>query len=185
MTELSHIGDVPGDRCGSSHLASPGDGCGRRGSREHRRHPQNRPLIMDKFIRVTGAAAPLMRINIDTEVIIPMNRLVAHKRDELGRYCFEAWRYGPDGSENPEFVLNKPRYREAKILVAGENFGCGSSREHAVWSLSNFGFCCIIAPSFGDIFYWNCFQNGVLPIRLPEEQVQALADEIEASEKPL
>ena len=137
---------------------------------------------MDKFVRVTGAAAPLMRINIDTEVVIPMNRLVAHKRGELGRYCFEAWRYGPDGSENPEFVLNKPRYREARILVAGENFGCGSSREHAVWSLSDFGFRCVIAPSFGDIFYWNCFQNGVLPIRLPENQVKELAAEIETSE---
>jgi 3-isopropylmalate dehydrogenase len=140
---------------------------------------------MDKFTRVTGAAAPLMRINIDTEVVIPMNRLVAHKRGELGRYCFEAWRYGPDGSENPEFVLNKPRYREAKILVAGENFGCGSSREHAVWSLSDFGFRCVIAPSFGDIFYWNCFQNGVLPIRLPEVEVKELAAEIETSENAL
>ena len=140
---------------------------------------------MDKFVRVTGAAAPLMRINIDTEVVIPINRLVAHKRDELGRYCFEAWRYGPDGSENPEFVLNKPRYREARILVAGENFGCGSSREHAVWSLSDFGFRCIIAPSFGDIFYWNCFQNGVLPIRLPENQVKELAAEIETSENAI
>ena len=89
----------------------------------------------------------------------------------------------PDGSENPEFVLNKPRYRQAKILVAGENFGCGSSREHAVWSLPDFGFRCIIAPSFGDIFYWNCFQNGVLPIRLPEEQVKELAAEIEASDR--
>ncbi|MGA3342548.1 MAG: 3-isopropylmalate dehydrogenase [Methylocella sp.] len=140
---------------------------------------------MEKFVRVTGAAAPLMRINIDTEVVIPMNRLVAHKRGELGRYCFEAWRYGPDGSENPEFVLNKPRYREARILVAGENFGCGSSREHAVWSLSDFGFRCVIAPSFGDIFYWNCFQNGVLPIRLPENQVKELAAEIETSENAI
>jgi len=140
---------------------------------------------MDKFVRVTGAAAPLMRINIDTEVVIPMNRLVAHKRGELGRYCFEAWRYGPDGSEDPEFVLNKPRYRKARILVAGENFGCGSSREHAVWSLSDFGFRCIIAPSFGDIFYWNCFQNGVLPIRLPEYQVKELAVEIETSENAI
>jgi 3-isopropylmalate dehydrogenase len=140
---------------------------------------------MDKFVRVTGAAAPLMRINIDTEVVIPMSRLVAHKRGELGRYCFEAWRYGPDGSENPEFVLNKPRYREARILVAGENFGCGSSREHAVWSLCDFGFRCVIAPSFGDIFYWNCFQNGVLPIRLPENQVKELAAEIETSENAI
>ncbi len=159
----------PGAR---THLASPAMAVAAAVDRTNCRHPQTRPLIMDKFIRVTGAAAPLMRINIDTEVVIPMNRLVAHKRGELGRYCFEAWRYGPDGSENPEFVLNKPRYREAKILVTGDNFGCGSSREHAVWSLSDFGFRCVIAPSFGDIFYWNCFQNGVLPIRLPQDQVK-------------
>jgi 3-isopropylmalate dehydrogenase len=140
---------------------------------------------MDKFIRVTGAAAPLMRINIDTEVVIPIGRLIGHKRDELGPYCFEAWRYAPDGGENPEFVLNQPRYREAKILLAGDNFGCGSSREHAVWSLADFGFRCIIAPSFGDIFYWNCFQNGVLPIRLPEDHVKELAAEVEAAEQSL
>jgi 3-isopropylmalate dehydrogenase len=140
---------------------------------------------MDKFIRVTGAAAPLMRINIDTEVVIPIGRLIGHKRGELGPYCFEAWRYAPDGGENPEFLLNQPRYREAKILLAGDNFGCGSSREHAVWSLADFGFRCIIAPSFGDIFYWNCFQNGVLPIRLPEDQVKELAAEVEAAEQPL
>ena len=139
---------------------------------------------MEKFTRVTGAAAPLMRINIDTEVVIPINRLIGHKRGELGRFCFEPWRYTGDGTENPEFVLNQARYRAAKILVAGDNFGCGSSREHAVWSLADFGFRCIIAPSFGDIFYWNCFQNGVLPIRLPEEQVKEIAAEIETAEKP-
>jgi 3-isopropylmalate dehydrogenase len=126
-----------------------------------------------------------MRINIDTEVVIPINRLIAHKRGELGHYCFEAWRYDLDGSENPEFVLNNPRYRAAKILVTGDNFGCGSSREHAVWSLFDFGFRCIIAPSFGDIFYWNCFQNGMLPIRLPAEEVRELAAEIEVSEPAL
>jgi 3-isopropylmalate dehydrogenase len=140
---------------------------------------------MDKFTRVTGAAAPLMRINIDTEVVIPINRLIEHKRGDLGPYCFEAWRYAPDGRENSEFVLNQPRYREAKILVTGDNFGCGSSREHAVWSLADFGFRCIIAPSFGDIFYWNCFQNGVLPVRLPAGQVNELAAEVEAAEQPL
>jgi 3-isopropylmalate dehydrogenase len=140
---------------------------------------------MSKFTRVTGAAAPLMRINIDTEVVIPINRLIGHKRGELGPYCFEAWRYALDGRENPEFVLNQPRYREAKILLAGDNFGCGSSREHAVWSLADFGIRCIIAPSFGDIFYWNCFQNGVLPIRLPDDQVKELATEIDAAEQPL
>jgi 3-isopropylmalate dehydrogenase len=139
---------------------------------------------MDKFTRVTGAAAPLMRINIDTEVVIPINRLIGHKRGELGPFCFEAWRYAADGRENSEFALNQPRYREAKILVTGENFGCGSSREHAVWSLHDFGIRCIIAPSFGDIFYWNCFQNGVLPIRLSERVVKELAAEIEAAEQP-
>src|SRR5271167_1545272 len=134
----------------------------------HRGRAQARHLTMEKFTLVTGAAAPLMRINIDTEVVIPINRLIGHKRGELGRFCFEPWRYTGDGTENPEFVLNQARYRAAKILVAGDNFGCGSSREHAVWSLADFGFRCIIAPSFGDIFYWNCFQNGLLPIRLPE-----------------
>jgi 3-isopropylmalate dehydrogenase len=140
---------------------------------------------MDKFTRLTGVAAPLMRINIDTDVVIPMSRLVSHKRGELGRYCFEAWRYASDGGENPKFVLNKSRYRQAKILVTGANFGCGSSREHAVWSLLDFGFRCIIAPSFGDIFYWNCFQNGVLPIRLSEAQVKEIASEIDAAENAL
>jgi 3-isopropylmalate dehydrogenase len=139
---------------------------------------------MDKFIRVTGAAAPLMRINVDTEVIIPINRLIGNKRGNLGPFCFEPWRYNGDGIENADFVLNQPRFRDAKILVAGDNFGCGSSREHAVWSLSAFGFRCVIAPSFGDIFYWNCFQNGVLPIRLPEGDVKALAAELERAEPP-
>ena len=140
---------------------------------------------MEKFTRMTGLAAPLMRINVDTEVIIPIGRLVGHKRGEFGPFCFEPWRYAPDGRENPEFVLNQPRYREAKILLAGDNLGCGSSREHAVWSLADFGFRCVIAPSFGDIFYWNCFQNGVLPIRLPDDQVKELAAEIEAAKQPL
>jgi len=140
---------------------------------------------MDKFVRVTGPAVPLMRINIDTEIIIPISRLVGRSRGQLGHHCFEPWRYALDGSENPEFVLNQPRYREAKVLVVGDNFGCGSSREHAVWALADFGFRCIIAPSFGDIFYWNCFQNGVLPIRLPEEELKLLAAEIETAERPV
>jgi 3-isopropylmalate dehydrogenase len=126
-----------------------------------------------------------MRINIDTEIVIPINRLIGNKRGALGPYCFEAWRYAPDGSEDAAFVLNQPRFRQAKILVAGDNFGCGSSREHAVWSLQDFGICCVIAPSFGDIFYWNCFQNGVLPIRLPDKQVKELAAEIDSSENPV
>jgi 3-isopropylmalate dehydrogenase len=139
---------------------------------------------MDKFTRMTGVAAPLMRINVDTEIIIPMNRLVGNKREDLGPFCFEPWRYAADGSENPDFILNRPAFRAAKILVAGDNFGCGSSREHAVWSLAAFGLRCVIASSFGDIFYANCFQNGVLPIRLPEDQVKALATELESAQQP-
>lgn len=130
---------------------------------------------MQKFTRVTGIAAPLMKANIDTDVIIPAKRLVGHRRDELGAFAFEAHRYQPDRTDNPEFVLNRPRYRGAKILVAGENFGCGSSRESAVWALAGFGFRCVIAPSFGDIFHSNCFKNGVLPVRLAAGDVAALA----------
>ncbi len=139
---------------------------------------------MQKFIRVTGTAVPMMKDNIDTDVIIPAKRLVGHKRDELGAFAFEAFRYRPDRSDNPDFILNQPRYRDAKILVAGENFACGSSRESAVWALAGFGFRCVIAPSFGDIFTNNAFQNGMLLIRLPKEQVERLAVELEASAKP-
>ena len=133
---------------------------------------------MEKFVRLTGVAAPLMRNNVDTDVVIPMRRIINNSRDEFGRYCFEAWRYRPDGSDNPDFPLNQPRYRDAKILVAGDNFGCGSSREHAVWALQGLGIRCVIAPSFGDIFFNNCIQNGMLAIRLPMPEVQRLADEI-------
>src|SRR5262245_19092793 len=129
---------------------------------------------MEKFTKLTGSAAPLMRQNVDTDVVIPILRLIGRKRGELGQYCFEPWRYRPDGSENPDFVLNRPRYRGANILVAGENFGCGSSREAAVWSLMDCGFRCVIAPSFGDIFHANAFQNGMLPIRLPKSEVDRL-----------
>jgi 3-isopropylmalate/(R)-2-methylmalate dehydratase small subunit len=139
---------------------------------------------MEKFIRVTGTAVPMMKDNIDTDVIIPARRLVGHKRDELGAFAFEAYRYRPDRSDNPDFVLNQPRYRDAKILVAGENFGCGSSRESAVWALAGFGFRCVIAPTFGDIFTNNAFQNGMLLIWLPKAQVERLAAEIEASSAP-
>jgi 3-isopropylmalate/(R)-2-methylmalate dehydratase small subunit len=111
---------------------------------------------MQKFTQVSGVAAPLMKANIDTDVIIPVKRLIGYQRHELGAFAFEAYRYRPDGSENPEFVLNQPRYRDAKILVTGENFGCGSSRESAVWALASFGFRCIIAPGFGDIFAKQC-----------------------------
>ena len=140
---------------------------------------------MQSFTEVTGVAAPLLRTNVDTDVIIPINRLIGAERGALGRWAFEAWRYAPDGSEDPDFVLNRDRYRDARILVAEENFGCGSSREAAVWSLADFGLHCVIAPSFGDIFRANCFQNGVLPVRLDRAEVQRLAAEIERAEAPV
>jgi 3-isopropylmalate/(R)-2-methylmalate dehydratase small subunit len=139
---------------------------------------------MQKFTRVTGTAVALMKANIDTDIIIPAKRLVGHRRDELGAFAFEAYRYRPDGSDNPDFVLNRSRYRDAKILVAGENFGCGSSRESAVWALAGFGFRCVVAPSFGDIFTNNAFQNGMLLVRLPQQQVDRLAAELESSAAP-
>ncbi len=139
---------------------------------------------MEKFTRVTGIAAPLMKANIDTDVIIPAKRLVGHQRGELGAFAFEAYRYRPDRTDNPDFVLNLARYRGAKILITGEHFGCGSSRESAVWALAGFGFRCVIAPSFGDIFTNNAFQNGMLLIRLPKEQVDRLAAEIESGSTP-
>ncbi len=138
---------------------------------------------MEKFTRLTGPAAPLMRPNINTDVVIPMHRLIGTKRGEFGPYAFEPWRY-TDGKENPEFPLNQPRYRQSKILVTAENFGCGSSREHAVWSLMDLGLKCVIAPSFGDIFYNNCFQNGMLPIRLPAQAVAQIAAELAAAPSP-
>jgi len=141
---------------------------------------------MEKFTRLTGIAAPLMRPNIDTDVIIPIDDCVSVPRAEQGRCAFRAWRYLPDGSDNPDFMLNRVPFRAAVILLAGINFGCGSSREPAVWALRGLGFRAIIAPSFGDIFYNNCFQNGVLPIMLPEETVRAIAAEVEAApEAPL
>jgi 3-isopropylmalate/(R)-2-methylmalate dehydratase small subunit len=136
---------------------------------------------MEKFTRITGIAAPLMRPNIDTDVIIPIDDCVSVPRAEQGRCAFRAWRYLPDGNDNPDFVLNRAPFRDAVILVAGINFGCGSSREPAVWALMGLGIRAIIAPSFGDIFYSNCFQNGVLAIMLPEDTVRAIAAEIEAA----
>jgi 3-isopropylmalate/(R)-2-methylmalate dehydratase small subunit len=132
---------------------------------------------MDKFTILTGIAAPLPMINVDTDKIIPKQYLKTIARSGLGKALFDEMRFRPDGSENPDFVLNKPAYRSAKILVAGENFGCGSSREHAPWALLDFGIRCVIAPSFADIFYGNCFQNGVLPIKLPAETVALLMDD--------
>lgn len=136
---------------------------------------------MNKFKSLTAQAAPLLRPNIDTDVIIRIERLAAHKRAELGRFAFEAWRFRPDGSESPDFILNTDLYRGSPILLAGSNFGCGSSREHAVWALQGLGLRCIVAPSFGDIFYGNCFQNGMLPVTLKPEEVAEIAADVQAT----
>jgi 3-isopropylmalate dehydrogenase len=133
---------------------------------------------VEPFIRVSGRAAPLLRPNVDTEVMIRVDRLLSTPREELGRWFLEAWRYGDDGSEAQDFELNQPQFRDARILLAGENFGCGSSREGAVWALAGYGIRAVIAPSFGDIFESNCFQNGILPVRMGQEEVQAIAAEL-------
>ncbi|TNE59418.1 MAG: 3-isopropylmalate dehydratase small subunit [Alphaproteobacteria bacterium] len=132
---------------------------------------------MEKFDKLTGVAAPLNLINIDTDMIIPKQFLKTIKRSGLGVHLFDEMRYDDDGQEIADFVLNKPQYRDAKILVAGDNFGCGSSREHAPWAIADFGIRCVIAPSFADIFYNNCFKNGILPIALPQDQVDLLMDD--------
>jgi 3-isopropylmalate/(R)-2-methylmalate dehydratase small subunit len=129
---------------------------------------------MQKFTKLTGVAAPLPMINVDTDMIIPKQFLKTIARSGLGKSLFFEMRYADDGSELPGFVLNKREYRNAQILVAGENFGCGSSREHAPWALADFGIRAVIAPSFADIFYGNCFKNGMLPIVLPQEQIDVL-----------
>lgn len=129
---------------------------------------------MERFTKHTGLVAPLDRANVDTDQIIPKQFLKRIERTGFGEFLFYDWRYLPDGQPNPAFVLNEPRYQGASILVAGRNFGCGSSREHAPWALGEFGFRVIIAPSFADIFANNCFKNGMLPITLPEEQVREL-----------
>ena len=134
---------------------------------------------MDKFTTLTGIAAPLPMMNVDTDMIIPKQFLKTIRREGLGRNLFDEMRYDDNGDENPEFVLNKPAYREATILVAGDNFGCGSSREHAPWALLDFGIRCVVAPSFADIFYNNCFKNGILPIALPPEDVEKLMEDAE------
>ena len=134
---------------------------------------------METVTTLQGVAAPLPQINVDTDMIIPKQFLKTIKRSGLGKNLFDEMRYNGDGSENPDFVLNKPAYREANILIAGDNFGCGSSREHAPWAIEDFGIRCIIAPSFADIFYNNCFKNGILPIVLPQEQVDLLMADAE------
>ena len=132
---------------------------------------------MEKFDKLTAIAAPMPLINIDTDMIIPKQFLKTIKRSGLGVNLFDEMRFDDDGKEIPSFVLNKPAYREAQIIVAGENFGCGSSREHAPWALLDFGIRCVVAPSFADIFYNNCFKNGILPITLPQDQVDVLMDD--------
>ena len=130
---------------------------------------------MDKFTTLTGIAAPMPLVNIDTDMIIPKQFLKTIKRSGLGVNLFDEMRFDRAGNENPDFVLNKPQYRDTEILVAGENFGCGSSREHAPWAIKDFGIRCVISTSFADIFYNNCTRNGILPIRLEPEQVDELA----------
>lgn len=132
---------------------------------------------MDKFRRLSAVAAPLSMANIDTDMIIPQQFLKTIKRTGLGVHAFANIRYHDDGSEREDFILNQPAYRKAQILVTGENFGCGSSREHAPWALKDFGIKCVIAPSFADIFYGNCFKNGILPIILPQEVIDLLLDD--------
>jgi 3-isopropylmalate/(R)-2-methylmalate dehydratase small subunit len=134
---------------------------------------------MEKFTILTGVAAPLKMINVDTDMIIPKQYLKTIKRTGLGKGLFSELRYRDDGSENPDFVLNKPAYRNAKVLVAGDNFGCGSSREHAPWALLDFGIRCVISTSFADIFYNNCFKNGILPIKVSAAELEKLFDDAE------
>ena len=132
---------------------------------------------MQKFTKLTAVAAPLPTINIDTDAIIPKQFLKTIKRTGLGKHLFHELRYDEEGKDVPDFVLNKPAYRKAQILVAGENFGCGSSREHAPWALLDFGIRCVISTSFADIFYNNCFQNGILPIKVSPEDLDKLMDD--------
>ena len=134
---------------------------------------------MEPFVRVHGGVVPMNRVNVDTDQIIPKQFLKRVERDGFGQFLFNDWRYNADGSVNPEFILNKPGYEGADILVAGRNFGCGSSREHAPWALGGYGFRGVIAPSFADIFNGNCFQNGILPVILPEETVQQIIEKAE------
>jgi 3-isopropylmalate/(R)-2-methylmalate dehydratase small subunit len=134
---------------------------------------------MEKFTVLEGVAAPLKVVNVDTDMIIPKQYLKTIKRTGLGKGLFSEKRFNDDGTENPDFILNKPAYRNAKVLVAGDNFGCGSSREHAPWALLDFGIRCVISTSFGDIFYNNSFKNGILPIRVTSEELDKLFDDAE------
>ena len=140
---------------------------------------------MQKFTKLTGVAAPMDAINVDTDQIIPKLHLRTIKRTGLGKVLFDELRFNPDGTEKPEFVLNREPYRNAEILVAGDNFGCGSSREHAPWALLDFGIRCIISTSFADIFYNNCFKNGILPITVSADDLQALMADASDRENPV
>lgn len=137
---------------------------------------------MDKFTKLSGIAAPMPLVNIDTDMIIPKQFLKTIKRSGLGVNLFDEMRYDDDGNEIADFVLNKPQYRNTEILIAGDNFGCGSSREHAPWAIKDFGIKCVVSTSFADIFFNNCFKNGILPIVLPQEQVDALMKDAEKGE---
>jgi 3-isopropylmalate/(R)-2-methylmalate dehydratase small subunit len=132
---------------------------------------------MEKFTTLTAVAAPLNMINVDTDMIIPKDYLKTIERTGLGKGLFAEVRYNDDGSPNPDFVLNKPAYKTAKVIVAGDNFGCGSSREHAPWALADFGIRCVISTGFADIFFNNCFQNGILPIKVSPEDLEKLFDD--------
>ena len=139
---------------------------------------------MEKFNKLSGVAAPMDMVNIDTDKIIPKLHLRTIKRTGLGKVVFEEMRFNEDGSEKPEFILNQQPYRDAKIIVAGDNFGCGSSREHAPWALLDFGVRCVISTSFADIFYSNCFKNGILPIRVSKDELDALMADARDKENP-
>ena len=136
---------------------------------------------MDPFVKHEGVVAPINRVNVDTDQIIPKQFLKRVERTGFGQFLFNDWRFNEDGSNKPDFILNKPGYESASVLVAGRNFGSGSSREHAPWALQDYGFRCIIAPSFADIFFNNCFQNGLLPVVLPEDVVERILEKAEAS----
>ena len=131
---------------------------------------------MEPFVKHNGVVAPLDRANVDTDQIIPAVYLKSIERTGFGQFLFSPWRFNADGSPNNDFMLNNPKYQNATILVGGNNFGCGSSREHAPWALHDYGFRCVIAPSFADIFYSNCFKNGLLPVRLPDETARLVMD---------
>ncbi|RKP56998.1 3-isopropylmalate dehydratase small subunit [Cohnella endophytica] len=137
---------------------------------------------MEPFVKLNGLVAPVDRVNVDTDAIIPKQFLKRIERSGFGQFLFFEWRWDEQGNVIPEFNLNKPRYQGASVLISRANFGCGSSREHAPWAIMDYGFRCIIAPSFADIFYNNCFKNGILPIKLSEEQVDDLFKRTEAKE---